>query len=188
MIGNLNHVAIAVPDLNAAIAQYEGVFGAFVTTPQDLAKHGVRVAVVNLSNTKVELMTPLGDTSPLTKFLEKHPQGGIHHLCYEVPDVIAARDQLMTTGIQVIGDGTPHLGYNKNPVLFFTPKDCLGVLIELEEISPSKSQGRVDIQRLETFHTFRQSKVDSLEGVDGVGVRVEADFKHSTPPDNKEEN
>ena len=188
MIGNLNHVAIAVPNLEAAMSQYQNIFGAFVTTPLDLPLHGVRVSLVNLPNTKIELITPLGDNSPLQNFLEKHPEGGLHHLCYEVPDLEAARNQLVTSGIHVIGDGTPLPGFHGNPVLFFTPKDCFGTLIELEQIQPRKIQGRVEIERIGPIHTINPSLATSLDGFQGVGIGVEVDFKTSTPEDNNEEN
>ncbi|MBS0271292.1 MAG: methylmalonyl-CoA epimerase [Proteobacteria bacterium] len=187
MIGNLNHVAIAVPDLDAAINQYQSTFGAFVTTPQDLPNHGIRVAIVNLPNTKIELITPLGEASPIQNFLQKNPQGGIHHLCYEVPDIAAARDKLAAAGMEVIGDGMPTLGYHNNPVLFFNPKDCLGALIELEEVASLKSQSRVEIELLAT-HKEPPSSHNTLEGTRGVGIRVEVDYKRSTPQDNKEDN
>ena len=186
MIGNLNHVAIAVPDLDAAIKQYESVFGAFVTSPQDLAAHGIRLAIVNLANTKIELMAPLGDASPIAKFLERNPAGGLHHLSYEVPDIIAARDQLTAAGLQVIGDGTPQTGYHNTAVLFFNPKDCLGVLIELEEVKTAVQPGRVEITS--AVHTAHHSDKSSLEGVDGVGIEVNVDFRARTPKDNFEEN
>lgn len=188
MIGNLNHVAIAVPDLDAAIAQYQNVFGVFVTSPIDLPDHGVRVAIVKLSNTKVELITPLGENSPIQNFLVKHPQGGIHHLCYEVPDILQARDQLTANNIQVLGDGTPKNGYHGTPVLFFNPQDSMGTLIELEEVKSAKTQGRVEIGRISPSHGYRTSDPNSLEGVDGVGIRVEVDYKTTTPKDNMEDN
>jgi len=186
MIGNLNHVAIAVPDLEAAIKQYQTIFGAFVTSPQDLATHGVRLAIVNLANTKIELITPLGDTSPIAKFLERNPAGGLHHLSYEVPDIITARDQLTAAGLQVIGDGTPQTGYHNTPVLFFNPKDCLGVLIELEEVKTTIQQGRIEITS--AVHTDHHSEKPSLEGFEGVGIAVDVDFRVPTPKDNLEEN
>lgn len=185
MIENLAHVAIAVPDLEAAIRQYENVFGAFVSSPQDLPDHGVRVAMIKLSNTIIELITPLGKTSPLKNFLKKNPQGGIHHLCYEVTDITKARDSLTAAGLRVIGEGTPTPGYHGNPVLFFHPKDCLGALIELEEIGISKVQ-ECNQHPVGIVHTSSQSKPDSLGGVDGVGIKFEVDFKHKTPVDNRE--
>ncbi len=188
MIGNLNHVAIAVPDLNAAILQYQNVLGAFVTSPQDLPEHGVSIAVVSLPNTKIELITSLGDASPIQKFLEKNPRGGIHHLCYEVPDIKAAQKQLQIAGIQVIGDGTPKLGYRGNPVLFFNPKESLGVLIELEEVHAATIPNRVEIERMGPLHTVHKSSHESLEGVEGIEIDVDADFKQRTPQDNQEGN
>lgn len=182
MIGNLNHVAIAVPDLDAAIHQYQSTFGAFVTSPQDLPNQGVRLAIVNLPNTKIELLTPLNDFSPIHTFLQKHPQGGLHHLCYEVPNIEIARDKLIADGIQVIGDGTPTLGYHNTPVLFFMPQDCLGTLIELEEITIPKPQFE-PVTHKEPF-----SPGNSLEGMRGVGIQVEVDYKSPTPLDNKEDN
>lgn len=186
MIGNLNHVAIAVPDLEAAIKQYQTVFGAFVTSPQDLPAYGIRLAIVNLANTKIELMAPLEDASPIAKFLERNPAGGLHHLSYEVPDIIAARDQLTVAGLQVIGDGTPQTGYHNTPILFFNPKDCLGVLIELEEVKTTIQQGRIEITS--AVHTGHHSEEPSLEGVGGIGIKVNVDFSVPTPKDNLEEN
>ncbi len=186
MIGNLNHIAIAVPDLDAAIHQYQVVFGAFVTSPQDLPDHGVRVAMVNLPNTKIELITPLGDNSPLQKFLQKNPLGGVHHLCYEVSDILKARDQLIAAGLEVAGDYDPKIGYHKHPVLFFHPKDCLGVLIELEEIPALKMKERVGIERIGPIHTISKTTAGSFQGVEGIGIGIEVDFKRKTPTDNKE--
>ncbi len=134
MIGRLNHVAIAVPDLDAAIAQYSGALGADVGAPQDEPDHGVTVVFINLPNTKIELLYPLGDASPITGFLEKNPSGGIHHICYEVDDISAARDRLTASGARVLGDGTPKIGAHGKPVLFLHPKDFNGCLIELEEV------------------------------------------------------
>lgn len=134
MIGRLNHVAIAVPDLAAAIAQYSGALGAEVGAPQDEPEHGVTVVFINLPNTKVELLHPLGDASPIAGFLEKNPAGGIHHICYEVEDIAAARERLTASGARVLGDGTPKIGAHGKPVLFLHPKDFNGCLIELEEI------------------------------------------------------
>lgn len=188
MIGNLTHIAIAVPDLKAAIDQYRTLFGAEVSDPRNLPDHGVQVAAVTLPNTTIELITPLGDKSPLKNFLEKHPQGGLHHLCYEVGDIEKAKAQLATNGVQPIGDGKPQPGYHGNPVLFFNPKETLGVLIELEEVPALKTQARVEIERIGPIHTFPQSSLPSLEGVEGVGIGVEVDFKSPTPEDNKEDN
>ncbi len=134
MIGRLNHVAIAVPDLDAAIAQYSGALGADVGAPQDEPDHGVTVVFINLPNTKIELLYPLGDASPITGFLEKNPSGGIHHVCYEVDDIAAARKRLTASGARVLGDGTPKIGAHGKPVLFLHPKDFNGCLIELEEV------------------------------------------------------
>jgi methylmalonyl-CoA/ethylmalonyl-CoA epimerase len=186
MIGNLNHIAIAVPNLEAAIRQYQDLFGAFVNEPHDLPDHGVRVAMVKLPNVTIELLTPIGESSPLQGFLEKNPQGGVHHLCYEVGDIAAARDTLSVGGLQVIGEGTPQLGYHGNPVLFFQPKDCLGVLIELEEIPVAKHQGRIEIGRIGPAHTFHQASSNTLEGVGGIGIEIQINPKQRTPEDNEE--
>jgi methylmalonyl-CoA/ethylmalonyl-CoA epimerase len=133
MIGRLNHVAIAVPDLEAATAKYRDVLGAKVSAPQDEPDHGVTVVFVELPNTKVELLYPLGEKSPIQGFLDKNPNGGIHHMCYEVDDIIAARDQLKEQGARVLGDGDPKIGAHKKPVLFLHPKDFTGTLVELEQ-------------------------------------------------------
>ena len=133
MIDRLNHVAIAVPDLAAAIAQYRDTLGAEVGPPQDEPDHGVTVVFIALPNTKIELLYPLGQDSPITGFLEKNPAGGIHHMCYEVPDIIAARDKLLSAGARVLGNGTPKIGAHGKPVLFLHPKDFNGCLIELEQ-------------------------------------------------------
>ena len=134
MIGRLNHVAIAVPDLDAAIAQYSSALGADVGAPQDEPDHGVTVVFINLPNTKIELLYPLGDASPITGFLEKNPSGGIHHVCYEVDDIAAARERLIASGARVLGDGTPKIGAHGKPVLFLHPKDFNGCLVELEQV------------------------------------------------------
>jgi methylmalonyl-CoA/ethylmalonyl-CoA epimerase len=134
MIGRLNHVAIAVPDLDAAIAQYSGALGADVGAPQDEPDHGVTVVFIELPNTKIELLYPLGDASPIRGFLDKNPAGGIHHICYEVEDITAAADKLTASGARVLGDGTPKIGAHGKPVLFLHPKDFNGCLIELEEV------------------------------------------------------
>ena len=133
MIGRLNHVAIAVPDLAAASAQYRDTLGARVGPPQDEPDHGVTVVFVELPNTKIELLHPLGDNSPIAAFLAKNPSGGIHHLCYEVDDIRAARDRLRETGARVLGDGEPKIGAHGKPVLFLHPKDFCGTLVELEQ-------------------------------------------------------
>lgn len=134
MIGKLNHVAIAVPDLEAASAQYRDTLGASVSDPLDQPAHGVTVVFVELPNTKIELLQPLGDDSPISAFLERNPAGGMHHLCYEVADIIAARDRLVTDGARVLGDGEPKIGAHGKPVLFLHPKDFSGTLIELEQV------------------------------------------------------
>ena len=134
MIGRLNHVAIAVPDLEAAAAQYRDILGARVGAPQDEPDHGVTVVFIELSNTKVELLYPLGENSPIKGFLEKNPSGGIHHVCYEVEDIRAARDRLKATGARVLGDGEPKIGAHGKPVLFLHPKDFAGTLVELEQV------------------------------------------------------
>ena len=134
MIGRLNHVAIAVPDLDAAAAQYRGTLGAKVNPPQDEPDHGVRVVFVELPNTKIEFLHPLGEGSPIAGFLEKNPAGGIHHICYEVEDIIAARDKLKADGARVLGTGEPKIGAHGKPVLFLHPKDFQGTLVELEEV------------------------------------------------------
>lgn len=134
MIGRLNHVAIAVPDLNAAAAQYRDALGATVGAPQDEPDHGVTVVFIDLPNTKIELLYPLGDDSPIQAFLDKHPSGGMHHVCYEVEDIIAARDHLKAQGARVLGTGEPKIGAHGKPVLFLHPKDFQGTLVELEQI------------------------------------------------------
>lgn len=133
MIGRLNHVAIVVPDLAAASAIYRQFLGACVSEPHSLPAHGVTVVFVELPNTKLELLEPLGAESPVCSFLERNPAGGIHHLCYEVDDIIAARDRLRSEGARVLGDGEPRLGAHDKPVLFLHPKDFCGTLIELEQ-------------------------------------------------------
>lgn len=133
MIGRLNHIAIAVPDLAAAADTYAKVLGAKVSAPQDEPEHGVTVVFVELPNTKIELLHPLGEASPIRNFLEKNPAGGIHHVCYEVEDILSARDRLREDGARVLGDGEPKIGAHGKPVLFLHPKDFLGTLIELEQ-------------------------------------------------------
>jgi len=133
MIGRLNHVAIAVPDLEAAVARYRDVLGARVGAPQAEPDHGVTVVFVDLANTRVELLHPLGADSPIAGFLAKSPGGGIHHLCFEVEDIIAARDRLRAAGARVLGSGEPRTGAHGRPVLFLHPKDFDGTLIEIEE-------------------------------------------------------
>ena len=132
VIGNLNHVAIAVPDLASASAIYRGALGATVSEVQALPEHGVSVVFISLPNTKIELLEPLGEASPIAAFLAKNPGGGMHHICYEVDDIIAARDHLMASGARILGDGAPKIGAHGKPVLFLHPKDFNGVLVELE--------------------------------------------------------
>ncbi len=134
MIGRLNHVAIVVPDLARAAALYRDVLGAEVSAPHDLPPHGVTTVFVTLANTKIELLAPLGDASPIASFLERHPDGGMHHVCYEVPDIIAARDRLRAAGARVVGAGEPAPGAHGKLVLFLHPKDFAGTLIELEQV------------------------------------------------------
>lgn len=134
MIGRLNHVAIAVPDLEAAAASYRETLGAEVSEPLAQPDHGVTVVFVELPNTKIELLHPLGEESPIANFLQKSPSGGIHHICYEVDDIRAARDRLMEQGARVLGDGEPKTGAHGKPVLFLHPKDFFGTLIELEQV------------------------------------------------------
>lgn len=133
MIGRLNHVAIAVPDLDAAIATYRDTLGATVSDPVDEPDHGVTVVFVELPNTKIELLHPLGDASPIAGFLEKNPSGGMHHVCFEVDDIMAARDRLIGQGARILGDGEPRTGAHGKPVLFLHPKDMFGTLVELEQ-------------------------------------------------------
>jgi methylmalonyl-CoA/ethylmalonyl-CoA epimerase len=133
MIGRLNHVAIAVPNLAAATAQYKDTLGAQVSEPLPQPDHGVTVVFVNLPNTKIELLEPLGANSPIAGFLERNAAGGIHHICYEVDDIRAARDQLKAAGARVLGDGEPRIGAHGKPVLFLHPKDFFGTLVEIEQ-------------------------------------------------------
>jgi methylmalonyl-CoA/ethylmalonyl-CoA epimerase len=133
MIGRLNHVAIAVPDLQAASALYRDTLGAKVSAPVPQPAHGVTVVFVELPNTKIELLHPLGEASPIAGFLQKNASGGIHHVCYEVADIYAARDRLKAAGARVLGDGEPRTGAHGKPVLFLHPKDFCGTLIELEQ-------------------------------------------------------
>lgn len=133
MIGRLNHVAIVVPDLAAAARIYRDMLGGSVSEPVDLPEHGVTTVFVELPNTKIELLHPLGDGSPVASFLERQPSGGMHHLCYEVDDIEAAADHLVAEGARVLGDGRPRTGAHGKPVLFLHPKDFCGTLIELEQ-------------------------------------------------------
>jgi methylmalonyl-CoA/ethylmalonyl-CoA epimerase len=133
MLGRLNHVAIAVPDLAAASAIYRDTLGAKVSAPQALPEHGVTVVFIDTGNSKIELLEPLGEASPIASFLEKNPSGGMHHLCYEVDDILAARDRFKASGARVLGDGEPKIGAHGKPVLFLHPKDFAGTLVELEQ-------------------------------------------------------
>ncbi len=133
MIGRLNHVAIVVPDLGAARALYRDTLGAEVSEAVELPEHGVACVFVSLPNTKIELLHPLDGDSPVARFLERNPAGGVHHLCYEVDDILAARDRLKGQGARVLGDGEPRIGAHGKPVLFLDPKDFCGTLIELEQ-------------------------------------------------------
>ncbi len=134
MIGRLNHVAIAVPSLAEAMAVYGRTLGAKMSAPLAQPEHGVTVVFIELPNTKIELLEPLGESSPIAKFLERNGEGGIHHVCYEVDDILAARDQLKAQGARVLGDGTPKIGAHGKPVLFLHPKDFCGTLVELEQV------------------------------------------------------
>ncbi|MEM7427334.1 MAG: methylmalonyl-CoA epimerase [Pseudomonadota bacterium] len=133
MLGRLNHVAIAVPSLEAGLAVYRDTLGATVSDPQPEPNHGVTVVFVDLGNTKVELLEPLGEGSPIAGFLAKNPSGGIHHICYEVDDILDARDRMQAEGARVLGDGEPKIGAHGKPVLFLHPKDFCGTLVELEQ-------------------------------------------------------
>ena len=133
MIGNINHIAIAVPDLGVASAQWRERFGAVVSAPKRLPKHGVKVVFIAASNGKIELLEPLDDNSPIGNFLERNPDGGLHHICFDVPDLIASRDQLLATGARILGSPDPEIGAHGKPVLFVHPKDLTGSLIELQQ-------------------------------------------------------
>jgi methylmalonyl-CoA/ethylmalonyl-CoA epimerase len=134
MIGRLNHVAIVVPDVKKAASVYRDTLGAKVSEPVTLPPHGVTVVFVALDNTKIELLEPYGADSPVRNFLERNPAGGMHHVCYEVADIIAARDKLTAGGARVLGDGEPKIGAHDKPVLFLHPKDFCGTLVELEQV------------------------------------------------------
>jgi len=134
MIGRLNHVAIVVPDLDAAAAIYRKTLGARVSAPKDMPEQGVTTVFVELDNTKIELLHPLGSGSPIQNFLDKNPSGGMHHVCYEVDDIIEVRDRLKAEGARVLGDGEPQVGAHDKLVLFLHPKDFCGTLVELEQI------------------------------------------------------
>lgn len=135
MLGRINHIALAVPNLDVAAARYRDSLGATVSEPQALPEHGVTVVFVTFDNSKVELLEPLGEASPIAAFLVKNPDGGMHHICYEVRDIKVARDHLLAAGARVLGGGEPKIGAHGNPVLFLHPKDFFGTLIELEEVS-----------------------------------------------------
>jgi methylmalonyl-CoA/ethylmalonyl-CoA epimerase len=134
MLGRLNHVAIVVPDLAKAAAVYRDTLGAAVSEPQPLPSQGVTVVFVRLGNSNVELLEPLGEGSPVRNFLERNPSGGMHHVCYEVEDILQARDRLKAQGVRVLGDGEPKTGAHGKPVLFLHPKDFCGTLVELEQV------------------------------------------------------
>ncbi len=134
MIGKLNHVAIAVPDLEAAASIYGDTLGAQLSEPLELPEHGVVTIFVELPNTKIELLHPLGENSPIAKFLENNPSGGMHHICYEVDDIAAAATKLQESGARILGDGKPKIGAHNKPVLFLHPKDFCGTLVELEQV------------------------------------------------------
>lgn len=134
MLGRLNHVALAVPDLDGAVARYRDVLGARVSAPQAMPEHGVTVVFIELGNSKVELLEPLGEGSPIAAFLTKNPKGGMHHICYEVADLLAARDALVAEGVRVLGDGEPKIGAHGKPVVFIHPGGLFGTLTELEEV------------------------------------------------------
>lgn len=134
MIGKLNHVAIAVPNLTRASAIYRDVLGAQISEPLEQPDHGVRVVFITLSNTKIELLEPLDEKSPIARFLQRNSDGGIHHICYEVDNIYAARDELLAKGARILGDGEPKIGAHGKPVLFLHPKDMCGTLVELEQV------------------------------------------------------
>ena len=134
MIGNLNHIAIVVPDLGKAVAIYRDALGAKVSVPVDLPEHGVRVVFIELINAKIELLLPIGTDSPIAKFLERNPDGGMHHICYEVEDLIDAKEKCISQGLRVLGSGEPKIGAHGKPVIFLHPKDLCGTLIELEQV------------------------------------------------------
>ena len=133
MIGSINHIAIAVPDLGAASVQWRERLGAVVSGPKSLPKHGVKVVFIAASSAKVELLEPLDNKSPIAKFLERSPDGGLHHICFDVPDLIASRDQLLASGARILGSPDPEIGAHGKPVLFIHPKDLTGSLIELQQ-------------------------------------------------------
>lgn len=133
MIGTINHIAIAVPNVDVAAAQWREHVGAVVSATQRLPEHGVKIVFISANNGKVELLEPLGDTSPVAKFLERNPNGGLHHICIDVPDLLASRDQLLISGARILGSPNPKIGAHGKPVLFIHPKDMTGSLIELQQ-------------------------------------------------------
>ena len=134
MLGAINHIAIATPDLDQAVKFYRDTLGALVSSPQSLPEHGVTLVFVELGESKVELLEPLGENSPIAAFLEKNPNGGMHHICYNVANILEAKDSLVSQGLRILGDGQPKIGAHGNPVLFLHPKDAGGVLVELEQV------------------------------------------------------
>ena len=144
MIGRINHIAIAVPDVTAAALQWETVLGATVSAPQILPEHGVRIVFVTAPNGKIELMEPFGEASPISEFLARNENGGMHHICYEVDDIESASQTLQAAGVRVLGDGTVKMGAHGNPVLFLHPKDFNGTLIELEQVADKVERLRVE--------------------------------------------
>ena len=144
MIGRINHIAIAVPDVTAAALQWETVLGATVSAPQILPEHGVRIVFVTAPNGKIELMEPFGEASPISEFLARNENGGMHHICYEVDDIESASQTLQAAGVRVLGDGTVKMGAHGNPVLFLHPKDFNGTLIELEQVADKVERLRIE--------------------------------------------
>ena len=144
MIGNINHIAIAVPDLETAAARWRDTLGADVSAPQSLPEHGVRIVFVTQPNSKVELMEPLGESSPIAAFLARNPDGGMHHICYEVDDIVLATQSLQAAGARVLDDGATRIGAHGNPVLFLHPKDFNGTLIELEQVIKTSELSQED--------------------------------------------
>ena len=136
MLGRLSHIALVVPDLDAAARRYREVLGAHVSLPEILPTHGVRIVFVDLPNTRIELMEPCGDSSPIAGFLARNPSGGMHHVCYEVADILETHERLRSAGVRILGDGEPKIGAHGRPVIFLSPKDFAGTLIELEEAPP----------------------------------------------------
>ena len=144
MIGRINHIAIVVPDVAAAARQWETMLGAKVSAPQTLPEHGVRIVFVTAPNGKVELMEPFGDASPIASFLARNENGGMHHICYEVEDIVSASQSLQAAGARVLGDGSVKIGAHGNPVLFLHPKDFNGTLIELEQVTDTSERPRAE--------------------------------------------